>query len=46
MQLSNEVKIFAVTLQVIAIILGLCLYVEGLGGTAATSAVVGTVSRG
>ena len=45
MQLSKEVKIFAVTLQVIAIVLGLWLYVEGLGGTAVTSSVA-TVSRG
>ena len=45
MQLSNEVKVFAVTLQVIALILGLCLYVQGLGSSAAIGAVA-TVARG
>jgi hypothetical protein len=45
MQLSNQVKFFAVTLQVIALILGLCLYVQGLGNSHATSSVA-TVARG
>ena len=45
MQLSNEIKFFAVTLQVIALILGLCLYVQGLGSSGAASSVA-TLARG